>query len=47
MFHASQSERIKVKKTEIFYNLLKIGQFCVQNGRFFQNYKNVKTVIKC
>lgn len=46
MFHARQSERIKVKKIEIFYNLLKISAFCVQNGHFFQNYKNVKADIK-
>ena len=46
MFHARQNESAKVKKTEIFYNLLKISQFCVQNGRLFQNYKNVKTDIK-
>lgn len=46
MFHARQSERIKVKKIEMFCNLLKISQFCVQNGHFFQNYKNMGTDIK-
>lgn len=46
MFRASQSERIKVKKTEIFYNLLKISAFCVRNGRLLQNYKNMKNYIK-
>lgn len=37
MFHASMKESAKVKKTEIFYNSLKISEFCVRNGRFFQN----------
>lgn len=46
MFHAHQSERIKVKKIEIFYNLLKISAFCVRNGRFFQNCKSTKIDVK-
>ena len=37
MFHACTKEVAKVKKTEIFYNLLKISEFCVRNGHFFQN----------
>lgn len=38
MFHACAKEGEKVKKTEIFYNLLKISGFCVRNGHFFQNH---------
>ena len=37
MFHACTEEDAKVKKIETFYNLLKISEFCVQNGHFFQN----------
>lgn len=46
MFHDRTNEGAKVKKTEIFYNSLKIREFCVRNGRLFQNYENAKKYIK-
>ena len=46
MFQARKNESAKVKKTEIFYNSLKISVFCVRNGQLFQNYENTKKYVK-